>query len=336
MKPIRIILSKKQHISNDDLDILCELIKTDIALHDALDIVKTSNNKQIIKSIVMRLDRGETVNEVFVDYLGKEIRKYFMSFISYLSFKDSLSLSITMLRKEKNLKGKIIKEISYPMILMVVTLSGIFLFNRYCFDTLIMTVSEFNADIASAVLFKRMLDICIDTLFVAVCIILITILFFMHKKRIVFAYIMLDRYMPNSIFKEYLSSRFVLYFNECHKTGLKTKDSIDILKSFHFEPLVSFIAFHVDTELLSGKNMIEAMKNKYIDDRLSRFIKIAINTSELNMMLDGYIMQFEKRFKKYIKKLSLGIQLTSYILVGIVIIFVYQILFIPMSMIGGL
>ena len=92
----------------------------------------------------------------------------------------------------------------------------------------------------------------------------------------------------------------------------------------------------MDTELLSGKNMIEAMKNKYIDDRLSRFIKIAINTSELNMMLDGYIMQFEKRFKKYMNKLSLGIQLTSYILVGIVIIFVYQILFIPMSMIGGL
>ena len=47
-------------------------------------------------------------------------------------------------------------------------------------------------------------------------------------------------------------------------------------------------------------------------------------------------MQFEKRFKKYMNKLSLGIQLTSYILVGIVIIFVYQILFIPMSMIGGL
>lgn len=330
------ILSKKQHISHDDLDILCELLKTDIALNDALDILKTSRNKEIIKKIQDRLRKGQLVSEVFTEYLNKDIKKYFMSFVSYLSFKDALSLSMKMLKKEKGLKNKIMKEISYPMILMIVTIAGIFLFNRYCFDTLISTVSEFNADIASAILFRQILDISIDIIFIFVILIIIILIFFGRKKRIVFAYIVLDKYMPNSIFKEYLSSRFVLYFNECHKTGLKTKDSIEILKSFHFEPLVSFIAFHVDTDLLSGKNMVEAMRNKYIDDRLSRFIKIAINTSELNMMLDGYILQFEKRFKKYMNKLSLGIQLTSYILVGIVIIFVYQILFIPMSMIGGL
>lgn len=319
-----------------DLETISALLKTNLSLKDSFMIAKNKHNKDIFKLIIERLDNGELIESIFKDYLKDDIKKYFLAFIKYLSFNQSLNLALEISNEEKDFKIRIFKEISYPLFLLAFTVGGIYIFNQYCFDALFNSMNQFGSDINSLYVFKTILDIGINVSLVMMLVLLFGLLFFTRKKRLVMAYILLEKYWPHSMIKEYLSSRFVIYFRACYKVGLKTKETMEILKNIKDQPLISFIAFHIDEAFLKGNSIDDALKNPYIDDKLSSFVRIAMYTSEVEKMLEAYFINFKKRFSKYCQNMSKFIQLTSYLLIGVIVIFIYQILFIPMGIIGGL
>ncbi len=228
------------------------------------------------------------------------------------------------------------KDLMYPLILLVFSIVGIYLFNAYCFEPLLDSMGQFASDLSDLYIFRAVLDIVITALFVILLICGLLFLYFIRPKRIVLAYVLLERYWSTSILKEYLTSRFVLFFSECYKIGLKTKDSIDILKSLRAKPLVAFLANNIDKGLLQGNTMTQAMQTPYIDEKIARFIKIGQYSGAMGPMLESYMAQFQRRFTHFCKRLAKAIQVLSYGMIGLVIIFIYQILFIPMGVLGGL
>ncbi len=325
----------KKFFSVEDLDALNKLLRVNLPLKDALAIIKTHKNGTNVEEIVKRLDRGEMIETIFGDYLIKEIRHYFKVFIHYLTLLDALGLSLKIYKTEHELKHHVYKELTYPVCLLVFTLVGIYLFNAYCFEGLMNSLNQFNIDFHELLVFKEVLDIAINALMILILIVLVGFMYFSRPKRLVFAYVLLNKYFPKATYKEYLSSRFILYFDACYETGIKTKETITLLKAIKNQPLISFLAFHIDEDLLKGEEMEEALHSPYIDERLSRYIKIARYSDDLGEMLKIYYDDFKIRFAHKCQSFSKAIQLSSYILIGIVIIFVYQILFIPMEIIGG-
>ena len=326
---------KAKYLNLYDLEDLSSLISTNVALKDALLIIKQKRNTKIINEIIYRLDKGDIFEDIIYTYLPNNISVYFKAFMSYLSFENALNITISIINKEKRIKENLAKDLAYPLLMLTVSVVGIYLFNEYGFNPLLNSVSSFSDDLAKVYKFKSFIDILIKSLFIMIIIFLSGVLYFSRRKRLVFAYILLQKYIPNSIIKEYLSSRFVLYFNECTRIGIKTKDSITILKSLKQFPLISFIAYHVNEAFLEGESIENAMKNKYLDYRLSRILKISLYNGKMVRMLESYMDNFEKRFKKKCQNFSKYIQVISYVLIGVIIVFVYQILFIPMSAIGG-
>ena len=337
LKLINLIRSKlkKTLFKQEELEAISGLLNAGLSISDSLCIIKNRYNASIVKDLEQRLDNGELIEKIFIDYLSPEFHNYFKAFISYLSFRDSLSLMISIKTKELNNKERTVKELTYPICLLLAVIVAIILFNGLCFDSLIKTMTVFKTDLSYLIIFKEIIDILVRLMIVIFVIILLMLWYFTRKKRIVYAYILLQKYCPRSMIKEYFSANFITYYLECLKLGIKTKDSINILKSFKHQPLISFIAFHVDEAFLSGKDMKEAMKNPFLDSKVSRFINIAIYSNNIETMLETYLKNFDYRFSRYCRKLSKIIQIFSYVSIAIVIIFIYQILFIPMSIIGG-
>ncbi len=332
-KPVN---SRTSLLSRDDLDGLLELLKTDLSLTDSFSIIKNKHNEKAIGMISERLRNGEMIEVIFKDHIAPSLRVSFEAFISYLSFEMTLRLILSIDKEEGSFMRKIRKDLTYPVLLLVFSVIGIYLFNSYCFEPLLYSMNQFAGDLEDLYLFKRVLDVIITVMFVFILCALITFLYFHKPKRQVLAYVLLQKYMKDSLIKEYLTSQFVLFFCECYKIGLKTKDSIDILRHLKSKPLVSFIASNVDRGLLEGKGMAGALRSKYLDERIIRFIKIAMYSGEMQEMLESYLNQFKKRFTKYCAKWAKAIQIASYGMIGLVIIFIYQILFIPMGVLGGL
>ena len=325
----------KKFFSSEDLTALNKLLRVNLPLKDALVIIQTHKNQRNVKAIIARLDKGEMIETIFGDYLSDELSHYFKVFIHYLTLHDALSLSLKIYQTEHELKHHVYKELAYPVCLLTLTLVGIYLFNAYCFEGLMNSLSQFNVDFHELFIFKDVLDVLINTMMVVILVGLLSFMYFSRPKRLVFAYVLLNKYFPKATYKEYLSSRFILYFDACYETGIKTKETIALLKAIKNQPLISFLAFHIDEDLLKGENMEEALRSPYIDERLSRYIKIARYSDDLGAMLKIYYEDFKVRFAHKCQSFSKLIQLSSYILIGIVIIFVYQILFIPMEIIGG-
>ena len=97
------------------------------------------------------------------------------------------------------------------------------------------------------------------------------------------------------------------------------------------KPIVSFLAFHMDESLLQGEMLKEAAKQPYYDSSLSRFIKIANYTNDFSLLISSYITLARAKIAKRMKNYSLCIQLFTYVFIAFIIIFIYQILFMPMQ-----
>ena len=325
----------KNLLSLDDLEALSTLLVTDMSLNDAFFIIKTKRNESLLEAIKMRLDRGELIEVVLKDHLVKEIKVTFSALINHLSLAKTLELTLALYRKTKVLKDKVQKDLTYPLLLLCFSIVGIYLFNGYCFEPLLLSMSEFSGDVSSLYIFKNVLDLLITIIFLILLLGLSLFLYFFRPKRIVLAYVLLEKYLPTSIIKEYLTSRFVIFYRECYAIGLKTKETIDAMRKMHDEPLIAFIASNIDKTLLEGEEMEKALTIPYLDDKIARFIKIGQHSGALEIMLDGYMVQFYKRFSKWCNDLAKVTQVVSYLMIGLVIIFVYQILFIPMGVLGG-
>ena len=317
------------------LENIIDLLKAGLSLSQSLNLLESYDDK-FVGNIIKRMQKGENAKEVFGDFLPRNIRSYYEALISYLSFGDALELAINTFKKERSLKEQLIKDLAYPLGMLGFSLLGIYFFNIAAFEPLIMSVSQFQSDLSALYIFKNALDIFINIVFGFIALFLLMGLYYKRPSHKVRAYILLVKHLKDSIIKDYLSSRFVMYLSECHKSGLKTKDSISILKSLKSEPLISFIAFHVEEAFLKGKSYDEALSNPFLDKKLAKVINIALLSGKFDVMIENYLKAFRTRFKKCCKKYAKILQIISYVIIGIIIVFVYQILFIPMSAIGGL
>ena len=98
---------------------------------------------------------------------------------------------------------------------------------------------------------------------------------------------------------------------------------------------LTFLAFHLDESLMEGEMLKEATKKKYYDSSLSRFIKIANYTNEFNEVVSSYTRMAKEKITRRLKRYTLTIQLATYFFIGAVIVFIYQILFMPMQAISA-
>lgn len=330
------IIKAKAYFKSRDLFALETLLRSDVDLKNALLLIKTKQNKGIVEELIQKLDHGVLLEEIFPEFLKSDVRSYFLALAPYLSLLENLYLTLKLFKEKKALESSIQKALVYPLGMLFLSLAGVYLFNSFCFDGLLNAFSSLSSNLNGLEVFKEILDFTISLIFILILLILGLLLYFSRPKRQVLAYVFLCKYLSFSVLKDYLSNEFMIYFKECQALGIKTYDTINILKHLKEKPLITFLAHEVDRALLRGDDLKGAMSQPFIDERLAYFIKIASSSVDSFGMIDLYLNDFKARFSRFCLKLAKIIQISAYALVGILIIFVYQILFIPMSMLGGI
>lgn len=330
MVSLKNMFSKKE-ISIEDLSYMSKLIDTNISLRQTLDLIKNNKNKKIFESIVFSLDQGKMIEEVIVDYLPKSIKDYMIPLLKTLSFSEALSLSLEFNEKYSNNETKILGEIAYPCVLLFVTVTVLYLFDLYGMDTIFGLISSFSTNLSLYSDIRFIFRIIINVFYYGLLIGTMLLVLYMQPKRITLLYVFLSKHFPNSLVHTYHSEEFISLLLICVNRGYKTKQAIEVLKGMKSKPVVSFLAFHMDESLLEGETLKDATKNKYYDLSLSKFIKIANYTNEFSKMLESYLMLARERITRTMKKYTLTIQLSTYAFIGVIVIFIYQILFVPMQ-----
>lgn len=334
MESLKRILFKKE-ISIEDLGYICQLLKTNMSLKECLLLIKNKRNEKIFNSVIAKLDEGYLIEEIIIDYLPSQIKQYMSSLLKTMSFEVALSLALEFYDKHKQESGTLIQSIAYPCILLFITITSLYLFDLYGMDLIFSLMKTFNTNLSFYDNLRIIFRIIINIFYYGVLIIICFLLYACSNKHITIFYMYMSKYFHNSLFNIYYSEEFVSLLSICINKGFKTKDTLMILKNMKSKPIVSFLAFHLDEALLEGESLNDAIKTQYYDSFLTRFIKIANYTNEMSLMLDNYTKFARDRIIKKLKRYSLTIQIATYSFIGVIIIFIYQILFMPMQALSG-
>lgn len=328
---------KQNHtLSKEDCRSIVSLMLNGLSLQEAMHILKDKRNGKIFMEIENKLQQGETLSTFFYLYLEKNYSSYFCGFIQYMPFLESLSTSIDIIDAEESNRVEIMKGMLYPTLLLVGMLVGIWIFNETILPNMIKLMSGFSLDAQSYVILQKGMKatsfILMTGAVTSVCIVLIAL----QKKYIISTYCFISTIFSNSILSQYASQQFAQFFLECQKRNIATKKALEILSSLKEKPLVSYIAKSMNEHLIHGDSLQEAMKTTHVEPALLRFFTVALYASDCEGMLEGYLEMVKIRKQNAIRKYSRNVQVFSYSMIGIVLIFVYRILMMPMTMLQNI
>ncbi|MBQ1477062.1 MAG: type II secretion system F family protein [Erysipelotrichaceae bacterium] len=328
-------MKKTKSLSFQDLCFLSSLLSTGLSLSFAMELLKEKRNAVILEDILKRMEKGEGAEETFQDHLPEGLGTYLLPLCRVLPFQEALSLSLSFRERQEKSRKEILGSLAYPCILLFVSLTLLYLFDLYGLDTILSLLSAFQESGEAYLILRKIIRVVIHLFFLLLLIFLAGFLYFSSAKRLVYFYVLLSRCLPDSLLHLYYTGEFISLFAETVKMGYKTKESMDILKTIRKKPVISFLAYHLDEELSGGSTLKEAASLVYFDSSLSHFLRIASHTSSFAEILETYADLCLKRIQKKAKALTLVIQCLSYAFIGIVLIFIYRILFIPMQAISG-
>lgn len=323
--------NKKKNLNVEDLKALNELLKSGLAINDCFTLIENRENHKNIAALKEQLLKGSQIEDVIIEYLPKDIASYIKALVKTMPFSNSLNLALSFYDKIKENTKAIQKAILYPFVLLFVSLTALYLFDSYGLDTIFNMLKSFSVENISFNILRIIFRVIVYIFYFGMLIVSGALLYFLNEKNITLFYILVCKYFPNSLIQTYYCEEFISLFLICTSIGYKSKDTLNILKSLKNKKIVSLLAFHMDEKLLEGKSLLQASKQNYYDYTLANFINIAVYTNDFNKILNDYIYLSQNKIKNRMKKIATIIQCLSYIGIGAIIIFIYQVLFLPMQ-----
>lgn len=329
-------LRKKQQSEFLDSD-LCEsismLMNSGFSFQQTLILIKTEKNAHLIEELQRHMENGESAADFLPQMCRGSFGIYLSGFLQYMDLASALSSVTQIVKEEKEEKRALIKGCLYPCLLLAGMTAGIFLFATFLLPVMLSMMNSMHvtggADYEAMRVWIRLFSAF--TALCAVCAVFIAV-YATRRNRIEKTYRAIAPRFPDSLPVIFASRDFVRFFLECSRRSISTRQSLQILKRIEGKPLVALIADELDRSLMEGASFEHAMSSPFVESALSRFIHLAALSGQCDSMLEGYLTMSKKRSEASIRRFSTAVQLFSYTLIGIVLIFVYSILMMPMNM----
>ena len=306
------------------------------SLQEAMDVLKDETNCAVFDEIRERLASGEPLPSFFHLYCPMRYRSYFEGFILYLPFLESLSISVKITDEETQRKKELAQGIVYPLLLLGGMFLSMWLFSLFILPRMVSLLRVFNSGVSQYETLASVMRILFPILLIALTLCMIACALALTPSRIASTYRLLSQTLPDSLLCQYASVEFVRFYIEFLRAGTSTIDAMGILKNMQGKPLTSLIASELDDMFMGGEAFVEAVDSHFIEKRLTKFLRIALYSSDCATMLEGYLEMASERTKAMIQRFSRIAQLISYSAVGIVLVIVYQILMAPMSILQNI
>lgn len=329
------VFKKKQLLKEEELAYLCRLLETGLPIQECFSLLKDRKNEEIFRSILERLDKGELIEKIIAAYLPKDILDHFEGMIAHMSFHSALALALDFARHDRKNRDELVSCLAYPLVLLFITMSAMYLFDLYGLDMIFSMISSFSFDLGFYRLLRIILRTVIEGTYYLFLIFTALFVYYLHPKRIVILYLRFTRHFPDSLLNIFYSRQFMNMYLICCRSGYKSRKSLQILKAMKSKPVISFLAFHLNEALSEGESLKDAFRKDIYDSAVSRFIRIGNYTNDFENILETYLKTAQMKIERRLKTYTATIQVFTYSFIGAIVIFIYQILLMPMKAIAA-
>lgn len=319
-----------------DCEGLARLLGNGFTLQEAMTLLETPANAEAFAAVRDALNEGLELSSFFPDLCVKQYRTYLSGFLRCLSFGESLALCMEVVNAEEAQRREYVRGLFYPCMMFLCTLLGVILFNEFCFPPLLSLMEGFHVSAGDYTLVRigfRILTVSVISILLGI---LLVVGYFARESKRVKGYILLSKHHPSSLFVQYESADFIRFFLQCIRMKVPTSESIRILKEIEHKPVIRFLAETLEESLLKGEKFETAVEMPWLDPALTRFLRIAFYSSEMETMLEGYLTMASERSRRQCRRITRIVQCASYACIGVVLILVYEILMLPMKLLTEL
>lgn len=323
---------KRKNCTLEETRLFFQLMNSGYSFRQCMDYLKDSHNEEIFTHALIKMEQGISVDKWAADFFFEGIKTQLDSFLRFLSLKEALQLSLSLYDHHHETQRQLIKMTGYPLIMFLFSLFGVQLFCAFCMPSLIQMMKGFDVSTQFIEVIYRLLMFISFLMSIIVIAFVFCVFLMTRPSTIVSGIEKLYRYRMGFIVQKELSAHFAMFYYHCVRLGIPTRKALHMLQQCHKQPLTVFLAHHVEKVLSDGGDLVEAVSIPYLDPSLQKLIKTAMLSSGAIPLLKGYLDVAHIKRQKRLKQIAQVVQILSYVFVAIMIMLVYQVLFLPLSM----
>lgn len=269
------------------------------------------------------LKNGESLIIVFC----RNQKALFFKYLAVLATKLNLNKTIECVRQIEEsstiLLEKLIKKIAYPFFLMVFAFFMIVFFSNYVLIQMQAYIQK-GFILTWIHILKYVFLIAICTI---VCIICIIYMLFYHFH---------PRWLKlkTPLIEKLCTLQFVSVYKNLEQNALSTQEILEVMSQLDFS-VVGYLAKDILNNLKKG---ICFEKSVYLldvfDADFKKMLGYALASNRMHIFFDVYMKKSTFELNQSMNKISMGIQLFSYVSIGFLVLVVYQIMMMPLNMLN--
>ena len=317
-------MRKNTHSMNEnDLQLFITYLKHGYSLQETLTYFPNVASK-----MEESLTLGLSFETILYDYLPTNLRNDFKLFLKVLP----IELAIESAIQRKSIHQVLLKELrnkcTYPLFLFTFAFCLLQLFSRVVVPLMLNSFAMLDQN---HIIYRFVygMDILCNVILVFIFIIMMICILCIHVK--IRMYIMLKVAKHIKIVRVYISLMVATYMIPFMAKGLST---IDIF--LHMQECESLwmkhIAIKIHELLLEGysyENVYRLMG--CFDEDWHQCVQRGIALSNLDSMMQLYLELSQKKMMQAMHKLTITIQILAYSFIAILVLFVFQIMLLPLS-----
>ena len=308
------------------------MLKSGYSFTQCLDYLEDEGNHECFLWAKQKMKQGEPIEEWGCQFFCRSIQVYLDCFLKFLSLNQALELSVTLYDQKESDKKEFLKMTGYPVAVFIFSLAGVQLFCLLCMPALIQMMKGFDVSTFVIEGVYRILMLCAFILTLMLVSGVILIWYYLLPHHLIEGIQLIYRSSFGFLIQKELSSHFALVYYHCVRMGIPTRMALQMLKSCTSQPILCFLAEHVDQQLKNGNDLVEAVGIQYLDASFQKLMKTIVLSANALSLLEGYLKVADVKRRKKMKQLGQLIQAIAYSFIAIMIILVYQVLFLPLSM----
>lgn len=281
--------------------------------------------------LIDQLKHGKNIQD-YIDFQSKDpFYRHLSFFLSISSFDNAIISAFEYDEMKRKLKENWIKEISYPLFVLLFALVVFFIFDFMIYPQLQSIIPT-----ASTNYLHTFLAVLIGIIWILLILFIffISVIKIIQKKNYSQYLQYYDKIFSQlSFIKKYISYDFALHTLILMKRGYSTKQVFESLMQLKDHQLLSFDLDKMVEDFKQGKEMSKIIdQQSHFDSKFKYFFKMGYYTNNLENALQDYCEYQAKEFKHILKKSSKIISCVAYSFIGILVISIYQLLLLPLDM----
>lgn len=274
------------------------------------------------EEIITYLKEGMSLQEIFTLNQKKLYFKYLRILSEKLNLSDSLNCVNKIEKSSNTFFETLLKKISYPFFLLIFAFIMILFFSDY----VLVQMKDYISN--------RMVFVFIHLLKWGFGFAILSIVFYLFLYYVLFYKYNSKMKCPFRLMKKMISLQFVCMYQALDKSYTSTQEILETLACMDFS-VIGKVSNEILSCLKNGKNIEESfLEIEVFDSDFKKMLVYALTSNQMHVFFDLYMKKCSVDLEKSVKKISTGIQLFSYISIGILVLIVYQIMMMPLNMLN--